>query len=424
MRVFFNVFLIILTLCMDSVIIRFYFDYDDKKERKRFTGSIYIFTILSALLLCGLIDLFKTEIFGGLFKDIPLNPHFRIVIWTTFFAISLRLISAYFRAARQTIKASLLEITRAALIAVGAIIFLVVLRRGTVGKLQGDFAAYFLCFLISTILFFKIATPAFNLSYIKEAVRFGLPLIPLALSLWIMGFIDRIMLQYYRNAAEVGFYSLGYNIGIILALSNIAIVRAWRPYFYETATKGVNKEKISKLMLNIFSFMLLIGICLTVFSKVLISFVSPPEYIYSATIVPLIITGYVMFSLFNLFSTQIGYAKKPHYLTKISLFCVAINIGLNILLIPSFGMHGAAVATVITFIFLALFTFIYAQKAYALPYNMKIFLIFILWFQLFLFIYTLLDIENSTSQILSGILLLLLFAVPILKAGYLNFKLD
>ncbi|MFH1422055.1 MAG: oligosaccharide flippase family protein [Planctomycetota bacterium] len=411
MRALFNVLVLVFVLSLDNAVVRFRYDNESDEGYRSFLGSVGIFAVIAAAIIALLLDIFRKQAFSWLIPDILLDSYLRIVLWTTCLAVLGRIVVCHYRAVRKPSPSVLLELLRSLLVVAGSILFVAVLKQGSLGKLWGDFAAYAVYFVISAIIFLIVAKPAMQLHRISEALKFGLPLVPTALSLWIMSFIDRIMLQQLRTTAEAGIYSFGYNIGIILALTNIAFSKAWSPFFYEEAQKGTVDKAVPKLATQYVALIMFVGLGICVFSRHAVALLAPPEYAYAATVVPLIIYGYVFFGAWNIFGTQVSYAKKTLVLTYLTIICALINVGVNYLLIPSCGMHGAAVATTLTFIILGVSSYIAGSKIFYVKYEVKKQLITLLAFSGLLLVFMNVQTKNLLFTAFIGVAHLVAFLV-------------
>lgn len=161
--------------------------------------------------------------------------------------------------------------------------------------------------------------------------------------------IDSLILGYYQSAEEVGFYAAGFSFALAFTMVPLAITKVFFPNFID-AFNNDNKRNAVRLFTNIFILFLIYGLvpaCLLYFySDIPVGIVFGDGYERTASVlvvlgisIPIIVlnrlTGYMLIAL-NLDSSFF-------YLT---LFGLAINVVLNILLIPDYSIYGAAIATI------------------------------------------------------------------------------
>jgi O-antigen/teichoic acid export membrane protein len=258
------------------------------------------------------------------------------------------------------------NITTSLVIFVCVLVFVVALRGGASDFLLGRLVG------ISLITLFTIYGMRGCLSYgwsgkkFKAALYYAAPLIPHVLSMSILNFADRFLLGVYSTTAEVGLYTLAYNLGFAMYVVTVAIYMAWGPFFFKAVNDGEEQyRKVHDYAGKAVAISAAIAIFGATISGDFVAILFSEEYHPAASIVPLIIDGYLLFSLSSMFSHSILYKKKTHYISLISVIAAVVNIMLNIWLIPKYGMAGAAWATIISF---GLQTWaIYLIAVYVLP---------------------------------------------------------
>jgi len=96
---------------------------------------------------------------------------------------------------------------------------------------------------------------------------------------------------------------------------------------------------------------------------------TPPAYHSAAGIVPLIVLSYIFFEVYYLFSFGFDLTRKTGYAPFIIGTGALVNLILNLILIPRFGMWGAAVATVVSYMLLPIIEYPIVRRLYPVPYD-------------------------------------------------------
>jgi O-antigen/teichoic acid export membrane protein len=186
----------------------------------------------------------------------------------------------------------------------------------------------------------------------------------------------------------VGVYSLGFKIANTLKVFIIASVNlALQPMIYKMMDHPEHKRFYTKMMTYFTYGVMFFALGLAFFGRELIKFLaqSNPDYWEAFTIVPVLILGLILGMLRELSTTGINITKRTRVYAWTILIAAVSNLGLNILLIPSFGYMGAAIATVIAQFIYFLLIFSMAQKFYHIPYELwKIITMIILGIALYL----------------------------------------
>ena len=197
--------------------------------------------------------------------------------------------------------------------------------------------------------------------YWKYAITYSLPLVFHGLSLVVLSSSDRIMITSLVGAAQSGIYSLVYNLGLIATAVATSLEGIWLPWFITKLKKEeiykIN-DKVTYLIENI--TVVVIGVML-VSPEILQIMASKPYWVGKPIIFPIVLASYITF-LYDL-AVNVEYQyKATKVIASNTIMAALINIGLNIVLIPTFGAIAAAYTTVIAYLFSLIFHLIYAKK--------------------------------------------------------------
>ena len=164
---------------------------------------------------------------------------------------------------------------------------------------------------------------------------------------------DRVMLKMMLDETAVGFYSAAVTCASMTAFVFVAIIDSARPVIFEKNKVGIREfeHSVSRLYSLIIYLSLLQCVAITVFSELIIYILYGSEYMEAANVLRLVV-WYTTFSYIgSVRNIWILAEGKQKYLSVINLSGAGANVLLNYLLIPSMGIHGAALASLITQIF-------------------------------------------------------------------------
>jgi O-antigen/teichoic acid export membrane protein len=189
----------------------------------------------------------------------------------------------------------------------------------------------------------------FNWAMAKETFFLSLPLMFLYFQTVFFTYIDRIFLKYYFDNTVVGIYALGFILGQSISIVYGAISQAILPKAYESFKNDYNKNL---KIFEGFSYKYYLGVIFLTFlvasfSKDIVGLVSNESYSESYKVMPFILAGFMMAGFYKVPSMILGYHKVVWVYPFISLFSFGIKLLLSWLLIPYFGMIGAAFSTYI-----------------------------------------------------------------------------
>jgi O-antigen/teichoic acid export membrane protein len=214
---------------------------------------------------------------------------------------------------------------------------------------------------------------AFDRGLATRALGFGLPEIPVRWGSWALKVADRLILQHFTSLAVVGVYSVGYSVSKMpFDLVANSIHWAIVPFFYATATRET-EARSQALFARVATWNLIIlaglGVGTVIFGGELISILASSKYAEAGAIIPLIVAAGVLEASFYIPSKGIYLKGKTPYLVPLFTVPAALNIGLNFVLIPRFGMMGAAWATLIARALMLTSTLLVSQRIYPIPYE-------------------------------------------------------
>lgn len=371
MMMFNAVLIIFFTMGFERSLNRLYYDYKNPEQKKELFGTVSIsIFIIATLFLIGM--LLGQNIVGKVFKSIPVHPYFIITFFISYNSVFLLVPLIYFRMTHQAGKFITLSLSQFVLNATFAIIFLVVYDKKSEGLLLAQLISNAVLLPVFVVVVLRNFKPVFKMKYIKPVAEFSLPMIPALLAAWIINLSDRVFIENYLSLKEVGVYSLGYQIAQVTGLLSGSLAKAYNPLFYELAAKGEqSKKKLKKYNHLIIVFILTIAFGIALFSKELIQLFFNEEYRQAYIVSMIVALSYFISASSGLLNLSIYQEKKSLKMMYFVLISAGINIGLNFLLIPPYGMYGAAVATVVTFVIFFAIKYRYSKKCYFIPINIS-----------------------------------------------------
>ena len=357
---------------MRGAIGRFYFDYyHDKNELREYISTICITVFSVSFVLTLLLYLWGDAIFSVVTPEIPFYPYLTLVIWTTFLSIPLNFAFILLQTRERSLIYSLINVVKFLLASAAIIIFVVLFQEGALGSLKGQLIATAVFCFVGLALLRKDIGLSFSQKKLRESLSFGLPMIPHELAGWTSSLIDRILLASYTTLTTVGLYSLGYTFGSILSLVTTSINFAWVPFFFSTAKeKGKEAGPIFARLTSFYViFLLFMALGIALFSENLIILLTTPEFYGAARIVPFIVLVFVFDGMYYMVVNQLFFVKKTGFVSFSTLTAALLNVGLNVLLIPRYGMAGAAMAAVMSYAYSFVLVFYFSQKHYPIKYE-------------------------------------------------------
>ena len=208
-----------------------------------------------------------------------------------------------------------------------------------------------------------------SLELLKRMLAFGLPFFPVLLSAWVIDGSDRYIIELFRSREEVGTYALAYRIAAVMQIVITAFSMGWAPLRYKIYEQPDARETYRRLASYYVVVISFIGVGLGVFSRDIVAVIAPSSYAAAGVVVPLIALAYAIYGVNLLMITGMGVTKRTGPLAPIALAGAAVNIALNLLLVPRLGIQAAALSTVAAMALMTAGAWWYSQRAYAINYD-------------------------------------------------------
>jgi O-antigen/teichoic acid export membrane protein len=210
----------------------------------------------------------------------------------------------------------------------------------------------------------------FQGEHLKEMLLFSAPLVPSGISVFVSLYIDRLMINHYLSLNEVGLYGIGFRLASIIGLLMAGFQGALTPLIYSHYREEQTPLQLSLIFRIFLACALLIFLGLSIFAREILWVMTTPVY-YSASQVVIYQVPAILLSNMYIFAPGIDIAKKTHIILWINLCVATLHIFFNWLLIPRFGITGAAVASLLGYIFFFAVYMIFSQRLYYVPHNWK-----------------------------------------------------
>lgn len=352
--------------------VRWYWDIKTEDERKKLFFSVLVFVSAVSIVLSTFLLFFSSSLSNLIFSNADYSYIIILVIInSSFLAIQSVPNSAMRIQTKSALYTGLNLIKLTALLSI-TIFFVVVLERGVSGIFEAQILGNILYFILSSKYIYLNSIASYQTKLIKDLIVYSYPLILASMSGFLLSTIDRFSLNYLANLSDVGVYSLGFKFANTIKIFIVfSIQMALTPLMLKKINEKNNKRFYSKI-LTYFSFVLMIVVLLfSMFGKELIStFTVEKQYLEAAIIIP-IISMMIFFGMMK-DTVMIGLHvnKKTKIIGSVITVMALTNLGLNILLIPFWGIMGAAVSTLVSQLVFFTTTYHYAQKSYSIPYEL------------------------------------------------------
>ncbi len=361
---------IVLRMGVSTAFFRFYFDHKDAARRLAVVRTSFWFTMAMATVGLALCVAFA----GSVSQALQLGNHPELVraaaigFWAQ---MNFEQMTSLFRVEERSIAFALASIANV-LITIGSTLVLVVgLHEGALGLLIGNFIGTLCVYVVLLGYRHEQLGLQFDRGLFRGMQRFGLPLVPSALALWAINFIDRVFIGGYKGQAEVGVYSAAIKIASVITFAMFAFRTAWPAFAYSIEDDHDAKRTYSFVLTYLLAFASWIALGLGALAPWLVEAMTDPRYQRAEKGVALLAFAGAVYAGYTVLAIGSGRARRTQLNWIVTGAGAAVNVGLIVWLVPRYGMVGAAVATLAAYLALFIGMTWYAQHVYPVSYQWR-----------------------------------------------------
>ncbi len=355
-------------LALDQAVSRFYMDSEDDLERKRIASTTLFYSLFVFLALIPA-ALLLAEWVADVWLEGQVNQRTVLMVFAYIWVHSIFVVTTnQLRYLFQAKKYAFCQIGNV-LISTGLSVLLVFyLQWGVIGVFiaqaigQGTFG------LVALFLARSSYALMFHWPTFQRMLRYSLPLVPGTLSFYGMQYLDRVFLNELRTLGEVGIYSIGARLASLVNLFLMGFHAAWAPVIFKTFRDEGATQKFSNVFNHYLFATLMILTTLSLFGEEILLLLTTEQFSPGYVVVPLLVGSAILASIAGYFTFGIQIKEKSSYRLAINIMAVFVNCGLNVLLIPRFGIVGAALATALSYGTLAAVGMAISQRLYFVGY--------------------------------------------------------
>lgn len=260
----------------------------------------------------------------------------------------------YLRGIGKTALFALQGIINTALVIILNVLFLAVFGIGITGYVLSVVLADTLStlFLVFKEKMWRDFTLHPQKGILKPMLKYSIPLIPTTIFWWITSVSNRYMVNEIIGSDANGLYAVAYKLPTILTLVSTMFMQAWQ--YSAVAEDEGNREEHAKFFGTVWrsfqAVMFLAASGVIAFTKVAMKLLTSDEFYDSWKYVPLLSVAMV-FTAFASFTGTVYTLNKKSVMSFLTAFIGASsNVILNLALIPTLGVQGAAIATVASYL--------------------------------------------------------------------------
>ncbi len=328
------------------------------KERiGKYMSNIFIILAVTYFICLFILLIVEDSIFTNIDNSSQLV--FLISIYALF-SVIFRIFSTIIQLEKNAIKYAIFQfIWIISSVSLG-LLLIIEFNWGWEGKFYSQLLMLF-CLAVYSIYYFiknKYFILDFDIKKIKELFFYLFPLTFAVVGSFLMGTIDKVILTKYMNLEAVGIYAIAMTMSIIINIVFDAAMRSWEPYFFEKLNRGtkVDVKVVVRAVLLYKVFVLIFTLFYLFIVPYLFSFMVDDKFSEALIYIPILVIAFFFEGLRKSLAGFLTQENRVKTLGLINFLAAMLNIVLNIIWIPEYGIFGAAYATLVSFAALYIIT--------------------------------------------------------------------
>ena len=249
------------------------------------------------------------------------------------------------------------------------VVLVAVLELGAIGLLVGSYGTG-TAFVAGLILYHRRRLSLLpDRALLRRMMRFGLPTMPAELSLYSLSFIDRILIARMLGLTEAGLYSLAIKVSQSVNVLVRGFQLAFPPLAYSIVDDDEARRAYSAVVTWFVAVMALVVTGIWLVAPWIIRIFAAPEFFEAHEAVGPVVAGTALYALYMVLLVVLGRTGRTEFNFPATLAGVAVNVGLNLLLLPLWGIVGAGVSLGVSYLVVVALMYLFTQRLFPVPYE-------------------------------------------------------
>ena len=361
----------LLRAAIQNSFFRFYFDSEDDDYRRRIVRTSFWATMTAATVALAAGLVLAEPISRALFSTGGNANLVRAAFVGLWASMNYDQLTALFRVEERSVSFTIASLTNVFLTIGLTVLLVVFLHKGPIGVIVGNFSGTLAVWsALAAYRRYQLGFE-FDRSLFRRMLAFGWPFVPSTVALSAIDFNDRFFLVKLDGTDDVGRYALGVRIAAALVFLIWAFRLAWPAFAYSIR----NDDEARRAYGFVLTYIVFIGswgaLALSLFAPWLVRILGPHDFWAGSKVVPPLAFAAVVFGAYVVVLISVGRAKRTASNFVITGAAALLSIVLNLLLIPPFGMIGAASATLSAYVAMFAGMTWKAQQVFRVPYQWR-----------------------------------------------------
>ena len=227
--------------------------------------------------------------------------------------------------------------------------------------------------IISETRIFPVINQKHRKTEYTRIISFSLPLLLVGVLREVMHWSDTFLIGFFMGEYPVGVYNSAHPLASVLLLAIFSLNSLFYPVASELRARG-STQHLRDVYLSVtrWIFMLTFPLFLLFifFSKDFIFFLFGEEYVQAQYALRILCVGTFVNAFFGAVGILLQIHEKQNFIFKVHIIAAVLNVVLNLLLIPRYGIEGAAAATSTAMVFWNVLYYVKVRSILSVQYDL------------------------------------------------------
>lgn len=368
-----QVLVALLGLSLYQAYFRWYWDKEHTSDRRSIFFTLFAVLALLGGLLVTAGGITSSQLSAVLFDSIDYGRVLFLMLISVVLQILAQLPLSLMRLEERPGFYTTTNITRLFVTLVLTVLFITRLDRGLEGIYEAQILGNLFFFVITSSYIYRSSVFKLKLMVLKRMLEYSVPLTVASVSGILLATLDRYVLNYKATLLDVGIYTTAFRFANTIRVFVVhSLQLAVAPTIFKLMDHPNNKAIYSRIMTYFAVLVIYASLVLSIFgAEILDLFVTDKVYHKALFVIPILSLGILLSTIKDVAINGLNIVKKTKIVSVIVPIVAVFHLALSYLVIPVFGVYGAAVASAISQSIFLLVVLYFAQRYYPIPYEYK-----------------------------------------------------
>jgi O-antigen/teichoic acid export membrane protein len=204
---------------------------------------------------------------------------------------------------------------------------------------------------------------------LRRMFHFGLPTMPAEISIYSLAFIDRIIISHSLGAAQLGLYGLAFKFSQAIQVVVRGFQLAWPPLAYSISDDEEARRTYAVVVTAFSALCGLLVVAMWLEARWIVRLLAAPDFFDSYEAIGPLALGAALYGVYLALVVILGRTGKTQYNFPVTIAATAANVVLNLILVPAWGIVGAGVALIASYLIVIVLIYLVSRRIFPIPWQ-------------------------------------------------------